>query len=249
MDRAERIRVAKELSEGFLGRFGDQIVATGLRGSVAREEDNEHSDVDMVVITEDAGIVGSRSLLLGPIAVEVLATSRAEYLHEATVIGPWWPMLADQFIHSRPLHDPNNFYGELRRHYDAAMNAASDEVFVRAESQDIVQAVTWAYKARASTGSNETIARLAIAESALRAVMSIGLRARFVFKNSAHAFRIIGQLPGAPPRFGKAMETALTSGTDVVEAVGAIEEAIEALLEAAIANGVPITGESADDFL
>src|SRR6266511_3192265 len=99
MDRSERIKIAKDLSAGFVGRFGEQIVATGVRGSVAREEDKEHSDVDMVVVTAEPGLVGSRSLLLGPIAVEVMAIDREGYFREAKIIGPWWPILADQYVH------------------------------------------------------------------------------------------------------------------------------------------------------
>jgi hypothetical protein len=90
---------------------------------------------------------------------------------------------------------------------------------------------------------------MAISESSLRAVLSLGLRARFIFKNIAHAFKIVGQLPGVPSRFTPGIQKALSSKVEAPEAVTALEESIEALLEAAIERGVPITAEGAEDFL
>ena len=66
------------------------------------------------------------------------------------------------------------------------------------------------------------MARLAIAETALRAVLAMGLRARFVFKDVAHALRFAPQLPGAPSAFGPAMQKALASGSETQEAISAI---------------------------
>src|SRR5205823_5621526 len=83
---------------------------------------------------------------------------------------------------------------------------------LRAETANIAQAVSWAYKARAAAGNSDEMARLAIAEGALRAVLAMGLRARFVFKNVGHALRFAPQLPGAPAGFGPAMQRALASG-------------------------------------
>jgi hypothetical protein len=93
------------------------------------------------------------------------------------------------------------------------------------------------------------MARLAIAEAALRAVLAMALRARFVFKNVSHALRTASQLPGAPDRFAPAMLTALATGTETHDAVAAMEDAIEALLESAMQNQVPVIGESPGDFL
>jgi hypothetical protein len=77
----------------------------------------------------------------------------------------------------------------------------------------------------------------------------MGLRARFVFKNVAHAFRFAPQLPGAPDGFGHAMQRALTGDAQTSDAIGALEDAIEALLGAAIEHHVPVTAQGAADFL
>jgi len=247
MDRGQRVQLAKDLSSGFLERYGDAIVATGMRGSVARGEDGENSNLNMVVVTKEPGVASSRSLLFGPIAVEAFVVDRDAYLVDAATIGPWWPVRADQFTHSTGLHDPDEFYRDLRTTYDTFVEQASPEEFLRAESANIVQAVTWAYKARSGGGAE--MSHLAIAESGLRAILALGLRARFVFKNLPHAFRMAGQLPGAPPRFASSLNKALASTTDTGEAVTALEDAIEAMLEVAVANGVPISAEGAQDFL
>jgi kanamycin nucleotidyltransferase len=249
MDRGERIDLAKEISAAFIERHGESIVATGIRGSVARQEDVEQSNLNMVIVTAAPDVAVSRALLYGPIAVEVFVIDENAYLEDARIVGPWWPIRADQFAHHVALHDPNEFWHKLRRAYDDAMSAASDDEFLRAESANIVQAVTWAYKARAATGNSDEMARLAIAEAALRAVLAMALRARFVFKNVSHALRTASQLPGAPDRFAPAMLTALATGTEIHDAVAAMEDAIEALLESAMQNQVPVIGESPGDFL
>jgi hypothetical protein len=249
MDRAERIQLAKDLSAAFVERHGDAIVATGIRGSVARQEDVEQSNLNMVVVTAAPNVSVSRALLYGPIAVELYVVDREAYLEDAQIVGPWWPVRADQFSHHTALHDPNEFWSALRAAYDEAMTSETGDEFLRAESANIVQAVSWAYKARAAAGNSDEMARLAIAEAALRAVLAMGLRARFVFKNVAHALRFAPQLPGAPAEFGPAMQKALASGVQTTDAIGAIEDAIEALLEAAVSNKVPVIAEAPADFL
>ncbi len=249
MDRGERVDLAKELSNYFVERHSDQIVATGIRGSVARQEDVEQSNLNMVVVTTTPDIAVSRSLLFGPIAVELFAVDQQAYLEDARIVGPWWPVRADQFTHHTPLHDPNEFWKSLRAAYEQKMASPNDDEFLRAETANIVQAVSWAYKARAASGNSDEMAHLAIAEAALRAVLAMGLRARFVFKNAAHAFRFAPQLPGAPSEFGPAVQKALSSGLPTTEAIGAMEDAIEALLGAAIANNVPVVAEGVADFL
>jgi hypothetical protein len=249
MDRGERVDLAKELSNAFIERHGDHIVATGIRGSVARQEDVEQSNLNMVVVTTSPDVAVSRALLYGPIAVEVYVVDQSAYLEDARIVGPWWPVRADQFAHHIPLHDPKDFWHGLRNAYEQAMSAPDDGEFLRAESANIVQAVSWAYKARAAAGNSDEMARLAIAEAALRAVLAMGLRARFVFKNAAHALRFAPQLPGAPPEFGPAMQRALASGVETADAIGALEDAIESLLEAAVANSVPVVAEAPANFL
>jgi len=249
MDRGERVDLAKELSNAFVERHGDNIVATGIRGSVARQEDVEQSNLNMVVVTTSPEVAVSRALLYGPIAVELYVVDQRAYLEDAHIVGPWWPVRADQFSHHIALHDPNEFWKSLRAAYEQAMSSRSDDEFLRAESANIVQAVSWAYKARAASGNSDEMARLAIAEAALRAVLAMGLRARFVFKNVGHALRFAPQLPGAPQEFGPAMQKALASGVETADAIGALENAIETLLDAALANNVPVVAEAAADFL
>ncbi|HJT38436.1 MAG TPA: kanamycin nucleotidyltransferase C-terminal domain-containing protein [Actinomycetota bacterium] len=249
MDRGERVDLAKELSNTFVERHGDGIVATGIRGSVARQEDVDQSNLNMVVVTSSPDIAVSRALLYGPIAVEVYVVDQAAYLEDARIVGPWWPVRADQFMHHVALHDPSDFWHALRLVYEEAMASPADDEFLRAETANIVQAVSWAYKARAALGNSDEMARLAIAEAALRAVLALGLRARFVFKNVAHAFRFAPQLPGAPDGLGHAMQRALTGDAQTSDAIAALEDAIEALLGAAIEHHVPVTAEGAADFL
>ena len=249
MDRGERVDLAKELSNTFIERYGDNVVATGIRGSVARQEDVEQSNLNMVVVTTSPEVAVSRALLFGPIAVELFVVDLNAYLDDARIIGPWWPVRADQFTHHIPLHDPNEFWKSLRKAFEETMEAQPDDEFLRAETANIVQAVSWAYKARAASGNSDEMARLAIAEAALRAVLAMGLRARFVFKNAAHAFRFAPQLPGAPQAFGPAMQKALSSSLPLPDAIGAMEDAVEALLEGAMANNVPVVAETAADFL
>jgi len=250
MEREERIQLAKDISAAFIERHGEAVVATGIRGSVARLEDVEQSNLNVVIVTTSPEPAGApRSLLHGPIAVECYVVGENAYRDEARMIGPWWPVRADQFVHYMPLHDPTEFWNGLRRVYEKAIEEAPADAFVRAETANIVQAVSWAYKARAAARSAPQMAELAIAEAALRAVLAIGLRARFAFKNVSHALQFAPSLPGAPPSFGAALQRALSSQLDTEEAVSALEDAIEGLLNAAMQNNVPVVAEGVNEFL
>jgi kanamycin nucleotidyltransferase len=250
MEREERIQLARDISAAFIERYGEDVVATGIRGSVARLEDVEQSNLNVVIVTKSAEPAGApRALLHGPIAVECYVVGENAYRDEARMIGPWWPVRADQFLHHTALHDPSEFWNGLRRVYEKAVEEAPADAFVRAETANIVQAVSWAYKARAAARSTPEMAQLAIAESALRAVLAIGLRARFVFKNVSHALRFAPQLPGSPESFGQSLRSALSSQLSAEDAVGALEDAIEKLLDTAMENKVPVVAEGVSEFL
>ncbi len=56
MEHTERVEIAKKILGRIKKKYGSKIVAGGIYGSVARNEDTEMSDIDLILITEnDAG--------------------------------------------------------------------------------------------------------------------------------------------------------------------------------------------------
>lgn len=251
MTRDEKLQLVETITRGLIDRHGsDGIVAVGVHGSVARGDDDEHSDLDVAVVTAGPEVdAPSRALRLGATVVDVGCIPQAAYLEEAGHIGPAWPVASDQYVSMHAVHDPTGFFTRLRAAHEEAVKTTPDEVFLEAAGYDLVQGFSQEAKARRALARGDGSGALfAVREGALLAACALGLIARTPYHGAAAALTAAA---GArmPPGFAETFRLATAVDSDPELAVSGLGEALATLAELARRDGVPFEATGAADFL
>jgi hypothetical protein len=249
MTRDEKVAIGRELAGRLLGRHGeDAIVAVGLHGSVARGDDG--ADLDVAVVTAGPEVqVPDRVLRHRGLVVDLAAIDQQAYLDEAAHVGPAWPLAADQYVRTLPLHDPAGFFERLREAHERGARETGDEVFRAAAGYDLAQALDQeAVARRAERAGDDVAAVFAVREAAVLAALTLGLLSRMTWPDAAAALRGAGAVT-VPPGFADAFRLAVAPDSDVALAVAALGEALDALTELARRDAVPFEADDLDAFL
>jgi hypothetical protein len=193
-----RWSVAERVTEAARRRFPADVLAVGVHGSLAHGEDTDTSDVDLVVITyrPHTGPRPSTRRVDG-VLVDLGVVGAEEYLQHARTLSISWPLLADRYLTTRPLHDPTGWLRGLRDTHLARLADASAREFSTLARE------AWARAASAHARANRLAewyatdaALLLLGEARLGAAMVVGLLSRTYFRNSADAVQRTG-LAGA----------------------------------------------------
>ena len=86
-----------------------------MHGSLAHGDDTDGSDVDLVVVTTgpDAGPRPAPAASTASSSTSSVIGAD-EYLRHARTLTTPWPLVADQYITTGPLHDPRGWFAALR---------------------------------------------------------------------------------------------------------------------------------------
>jgi kanamycin nucleotidyltransferase len=251
MTHEERLALARELTARLLDRHGDGLVAVGLHGPAARGDERDGTDLELAVVTAGTEVeVPDRSLRHRGVVVDLGAITADAYLHEATQVGPTWPLAADQYRHQLALHDPGGYFHQLGHAHEAAMKDAPEAAFLDAAGFDLVQLLSWEAKARgAELHSDLPGTMLALKEAALLAALVVGLATRTAYRSAAHALTATAFAEDAPPGFAEPYRRLLSPGTDPAGAVISLGRSTDALVAWAGRLGIPFEAEDLDAFL
>jgi hypothetical protein len=250
MTRDEKVALGRELAARLLERHGeDAIVAVGLHGPVARGED-DGAELGVAVVTADAKVqVPDRVLRHRGLVVDLAAIDQQAYLDEAAHVGPAWPLTADQYVRTLPLHDPGGFFERLRQAHERGARETGDEVFRAAAGCDLAQALDQEAAARRAERAGDAVAALfAVREAAVLAALTLGLLYRMTWPDAAAALRAASTVT-IPPGFADTFRLAVAPDSDAALAVAALGEALDALTELARRDAVPFEADDLDAFL
>jgi kanamycin nucleotidyltransferase len=132
--REERLETAQRIFERVMQLHGDDVLAAGLYGSMARGDDGPFSDIEMMVVLKRAGVDESAEWTAGPWKAEVNFRSRRVVLEGASELEGEWAMVQGEYVNVLPLHDPTRFFSKLRKrvfdHNNEAMRVCMREVIV-----------------------------------------------------------------------------------------------------------------------
>ena len=128
-----------------------------------------------------------------------------EYLRHARTLTTSWPLVADQYITTKPLHDPDDWLPRLRDAHLAQLAQTEGHVFASLAREAWCRATRAQAKARRLAEWYETdSAMLVLGEARLGVAMVDGLLTRTYFRNSADAVKQGGRRHGPHPRAGRA---------------------------------------------
>jgi hypothetical protein len=186
--------VAERVSDGLRERWGSDLQAIGLHGALAHGDDSDISDVEMVVVTRRPGTgpaPGTRRI--DGVIVDVGVITADEYLRHARTLTTSWPLVADQYLTVKPLHDPDAWLPRLRDVHLTRLAQTEGRVFAALAREAWCRATIAHGKARRMAEWYETEAAMVVLAEARVAVAVVdGLLTRTYFRNSADVVRRAG---------------------------------------------------------
>lgn len=224
-----RGHLATRLSDVIERRWPAEVRAIGVHGSLAHGDDHDGSDVNLVVLTFRAG-AGPRPVLrkVDGILVDLRVSTADECLRRARELTPRWPLDAERFVTTRPLHDP---HGLFARHRDAHLARLAEtrplEFSTLARHDWQVASAAHARAVRLAEYYDTDAALVLMADARLHAALVAGLLSRTYFRNPADAVKRTG-----------------LAGADVQE----LSKILEAQAEDLTARGCPVDGSLRDLF-
>ena len=111
--REERWALVRELAERARTQHGDNLLAVGLYGSLARQTDGPYSDTEMMCVLRGEGIDYSAEWTSGPWKAEVNFFSADVVRAGAAELEEDWSLTQGAFAFIHPLHDPAQFFATL----------------------------------------------------------------------------------------------------------------------------------------
>jgi hypothetical protein len=186
--------LAGQVRDAIQRRWSAEVQAIGVYGSMAHGDDTDGSDVDLTVVTYRVG-AGPRPVIrrVNGILVELTVVAADEGLRQARDLTPTWPLTADRFVTTRPLHDPRGWLGTQRdAHLGRLAEARPSEFSTLARRAWCRASSAHARAVRLAEWYDTEAALLLLGEARLHASMVIGLLSRTYFRNAADAVKRTG---------------------------------------------------------
>jgi predicted nucleotidyltransferase len=109
MDHESKVKVAEEIGRIVGSRFEKRILYGFLSGSVARGEDTELSDLEVVFVTEEQMRIpgmssdGYREFVYKDLQVQIEFRTKDEAEEAVVAVGPCWPVEVAYFLNPRAI--------------------------------------------------------------------------------------------------------------------------------------------------
>lgn len=186
--------VAEQVADAARHRYPADVLAVGVHGSLAHGDDTDTSDVDMIVVTYRPGS-GPRPVTrrVDGVLVDLSVIGADQYLRHARTLSTSWPLAADRYMTTKPIHDPDAWLERLRdTHLSRLADARPAEFSTLAREAWCRAASAHARAIRLTQWYDTDTAMLMIGEARLSASMVVGLLSRTYFRNSADAVKRTG---------------------------------------------------------
>lgn len=181
--------LAEQIAEQVRRRFPAEVLAVGVHGALAHARTTGETDVNLVVVTyaPGAGPRPATRRVDGRVA-EIAVIGAEVYLRHARTLTTSWPLAADQYVTSRPVFDPDDWYVRLRDVHLARLAEAGAAEFAALAREAWYQAHQATVRAGDLAGRYETdAAMIALCEARVGTAVVDGLLTRTYFRDSADA--------------------------------------------------------------
>jgi predicted nucleotidyltransferase len=223
-----RFDVARAIVARRQKTLGAALVAAACYGSVAHGAAMSHSDVELVVVTDDSLEPEEEKFFERGIMVECDRLPAARMLAAARRIRWTWGLEADQHEHHRVIWDPDGFFPRL---WEVAAEARRTGDFGPAERRGWWVAAELRDKLRNAVLADDRPRAVCLGWEIARAIaMRIALRERVPYESGRTLWADVAARGHGMP----ALIAALTSGD-----VPAIARGVEEIWERTRAWGVP----------
>ncbi|MCX7844567.1 MAG: nucleotidyltransferase [Candidatus Bipolaricaulota bacterium] len=234
----ERRNLAQRIAEEARRSRAD-VLAVGLYGSLARDEDGPYSDIEILCVLGSSGEEYTREGIVGPAKVEVNFLSQDVLFARAAEVPPEWPLTHGAYVYTRPLYDPQGVFPRLRE----AVRSPPEEAFRRAMQALIVEELYELMgKVRNARhwGAWEELPFLAV-HLAFHGALLVGLANRHVYRSASKMLADSLGLPERPSGYDRLCALVQAGKLDSPQGVGEACEGFWCGVSAwAAARGLPL---------
>jgi kanamycin nucleotidyltransferase len=180
-------------------RFGGDLLALGLYGSLSRGTDGPYSDIEIHCVIAGSAVDTTYEWSEGPWKAEVDVYSPEVFLAAAAELDEFWPITHGAYAYVVPIQDDGGIFPRAARavfdHSDEAFDALMREVLIG----DLYEVVG---KARNAVAQNRPFSLDGEAVDAARyAACLMGLARRKLFSTGPLVFSEAMQIPNRPAHF------------------------------------------------
>ncbi|HWZ18494.1 MAG TPA: nucleotidyltransferase domain-containing protein [Ktedonobacteraceae bacterium] len=133
LQHTQRMAIAHEIAERLKERFHPEVVAIGLYGSLAREEDGPFSDIEMFGVLQANQYEQRYEWCTAAWKAEVDIYGKQTLREQAARVDGRWPLTHSAFQTVLPLYDPEHFFAEI-----CTIAQASPEPLFRAAIENLL---------------------------------------------------------------------------------------------------------------
>jgi len=201
--------VAEAVTEAVLDRHAARVLAVGVQGALAHDEDTGHSEVELVVVTyrPDAGPRPVRRRVDG-VLVDLGVVGADEYLRHARTLSTSWPLVADRYLTTVPMHDPKGWFRQLADAHLARLAEAGGGEFATLAREAWCEAkARHGVAARLAEWYDTDAAILVLAEARTATAVVQGLLQRTYFRDSVDGVRRCGLTEANLTAVGQRLDT------------------------------------------
>lgn len=213
----DRLDLARAVAQRVIERWGSDVRAIALEGSMARGPSavDHRSDIDLVVVAREPKLIPEREVFVGDVLVSMGVTSADDLLEEADELRWDWAMASESLVNFAPLHDPDGFFDDVRRRHEQTTHETSDRERAERARALLMGAYEYVGKGRRSVeGGSAPAASVCVTEALITIALSVGLLTRTRWSGShlavAGAAEAGGSIDGFAAAYGEATDERLS---------------------------------------
>ncbi len=115
LPHTQRLTIAHEIAERVKERFHPEVIAIGLYGSLAREEDGPYSDIELFGVLRTDHYKHRYEWCTAEWKAEVDLYGQQTLREWAARVDDRWPITHSALQTVLPLYDPEQFFAEIRK--------------------------------------------------------------------------------------------------------------------------------------
>lgn len=120
MKHSERLKLAEEISKKIVKSQGKNILSIGIFGSVARNKDNDFSDLELIIITKKKGFFNQ--YILKDIIVLELSVTFKNALKMIKNVDEEWSLKPGYLIHQKIIYGDKSIINKFKKEINLIKN-------------------------------------------------------------------------------------------------------------------------------
>ncbi len=228
----DRLELAQRIAGHVVERYGDNVRAIGLEGSMAHGSAavDHRSDIDIVVVAREPKAIPEREIFLGDVLISMGVTSEADLLDEAGEIRWDWAYASDGFENFKPLHDPDGLFPSIRERHRHALASTSDRDLTERARGLLMGAMEYVGKGERSVEQgSRAAASVCLVEALITIALCVGMYTRTRWRGSHSAVGATAQAGEAIDGFAEPYTEATEDALDIPRRLAAARRACDAL--------------------